>query len=78
MKQTLRLLCNVYNNNPNLFLDTDGLFPKRIPWFLQASEVYGIDHEWGYNPETGEEVEWFELDMSENCLSQFIFTKVLS
>ena len=76
MKQELKLLCFVYNNNQNLFHDGDSLFP-RTPWFLQSSEVYGINHEFGYNPETEGEEEWFELDMSEDCLSQYIFTKVL-
>lgn len=68
MKQELRLLCFVYNNDQNLFLDDD----NRLP-----SDVYGIYREYGYNPKTGEEYEWFELDMSEDCLSQYIFTKVL-
>lgn len=64
MKATLKQVVNIYNSNRELF------------W--GESDVYGIERDWDYDYEVGDEIEIYWMDLYENSLSNWLFLKILN
>lgn len=64
MKTTLKQVVNIYNSNRELF------------W--GESDVYGIERDWVYDYEIGDEIEIYWMDLYENSLSNWLFLKILN
>lgn len=63
MKATLKQVVNIYNSNQELF------------W--GESDIYGIEQDWVYDYEVGDEIEIYWMDMYEDSLSNWLFSKIL-
>ena len=46
--------------------------------FWDETEVLGIEHDYDYDYEIHDEVEFWYLNPWENCLSNWLFTKILN
>lgn len=64
MKATLKQVVNIYNSNRELFWD--------------ETEVLGIEHDYCYDYKIHDEIEFWYLNPWENCLSNWLFTKILN
>lgn len=67
MKTALKQVVNIYNN-----LDIEQGY-----YYCLYDCLWGVEYDWYYDSETGEDYIDFNLDTDADCVSNYLFTKVL-